>query len=128
MHPVPGQAGHYAGSIEPRGAGDYDVIVEAQLGQLHLVAESVAVTIGRPNLEFERLDLDEKTLAAVAAATGGRYVHISAADRMIEQLDHAERKKTAFVEQPLYWPPGFWALFVVVLTTEWTLRRKYQLR
>ena len=125
---VPGPAGHYAGAVEPRAAGSYEVAVEARLGELNLTAEKLAVEVGRPNLEFERLDLDEKMLTAIAAATGGRYVHISAADHLLEQLDRSQRKKTVFVEQRLYWPPGFWALFVAVLTTEWVLRKKYQLR
>jgi hypothetical protein len=86
------------------------------------------VEIGRPNLEFERLDLDEKTLGQIAAESGGRYFHISAGDYLIDQLDRTQRKKTLFVEHRLYWPPGFWAMFVLVLTTEWVLRRKYQLR
>jgi hypothetical protein len=125
---VPGLAGHYAGAVEPQIAGSYEVLVEARLGKLDFTADKLTVEIGRPNLEFERLDLDEKTLTAIAAAAGGRYVHVSAADHLIEQLDHSQRKKTVFVEQRLYWPPGLWTLFVGILTTEWVLRRKYQLR
>ncbi len=68
------------------------------------------VEVGRPNLEFEKLDLDEKMLAKIAADTGGRYVHITTADHLIDQLDRTQRKKTSTIEQPLYWPPGFWAV------------------
>jgi hypothetical protein len=93
-----------------------------------LAAEEVTLEVGRLNLEFERLDLDEKMLADIAAATGGRYVPLSAADHLIEQLDRSQRKKAVPVEQPLYWPPGFWALFVGILTGEWILRRRYELR
>jgi uncharacterized membrane protein len=125
---IAGPDGHYGGQIEPRATGSYEVVVEARLGELSLAAEKVALEIGRPNLEFERLDLDEKMLADIAAATGGRYVPLSAADHFIEQLDRSQRKKTVPVEQPLYWPPGFWALFVAVVTVEWVLRRRYQLR
>ena len=123
-HPfrVPGPAGHYAGAVEPRAAGSYEVVVEARLGELSLTAEKVTVEVGRPNLEFERLDLDEKTLAAIAAADrrplrphfGRRSPH--------RATRPSQRKKTVFVEQRLYWPPGFWALFVGILTTEWVLR------
>ena len=38
------------------------------------------VDVGRPNLEFEKLDLDEKMLGRIAADTDGRYMHISTAD------------------------------------------------
>jgi uncharacterized membrane protein len=125
---VPGPSGHYSGAFEPRDAGRYEIVVEAHLGELNLTSEKVSVEVGRPNLEFERLDLDEKTLAAIAAATGGRYVSLSVADHLIDDLNRAEQKKTVFVERRLYWPLGLWTLFVAVLTTEWILRRKHQLR
>ena len=44
-------------------------------------------------------------MAQIAADTGGRYVHITTADHLIDQLDRSQRKKTVYVEQPLYWPP-----------------------
>jgi uncharacterized membrane protein len=125
---VAGPSGHYGGSVEPRGAGGHEVVVEARLGELSLKSDKIPVEIGRPNLEFEKLDLDEKTLGRIAADTGGRYVHIATADHLIDQLDRSQRKKTVYIERKLYWPPGFWLLFVALLTTEWVLRRRYQLR
>ncbi|MFZ1932907.1 MAG: VWA domain-containing protein [Thermoguttaceae bacterium] len=125
---VPGPSGHYAGVFEPRLAGRYDVVVAARLDQLAFTSEKISVEVGRPNLEFERLDLDEKTLAAIAAATGGRYVSLSAADHFIDQLNRSKHKKTVTVETQLYWPPAVWTLFVAIITAEWTMRRRYQLR
>ena len=93
-----------------------------------MFSEKVLTEVGRPNLEFEKLDLDEKMLAAIATAAGGQYVHLSTADHLIDQLDRSQRKKTVVVENSLYWPPGFWTLLVTVLTTEWVLRRRYHLR
>ncbi len=125
---VAGPAGHYGGTIEPRTPGAYHVAVEARLGELSLKADKIPLEVGRPNLEFEKLDLDEKMLERIAADTGGRYVPLATADQLIDQLNRHQRKKTVYIEWPLFWPPGFWALFVAVLTTEWVLRRKYQLR
>ena len=124
----PGPGGHYGGAFEPRSAGGYAVAVEARVGELSLKSEKIPLEVGRPNLEFEKLDLDEKMLEQIAADTGGRYVPLSTADHLIDQLDRRQQKKTVYVERRLYWPPGFWVLFVAVLTTEWILRRKYQLR
>jgi hypothetical protein len=125
---VAGPAGHYSGTIEPKTAGAHEVLVEARLGELTLKADKIVVEVGRPNLEFEKLDLDEKTLERIATDTHGRYVPLATADQLIDQLDRHQRKKTITIEWPLYWPPGFWVLFVAVLTTEWVLRKKYQLR
>ena len=61
------QAAITPASFEPRRAGRYEVGVEARLGELTFTSEKLSVEVGRPNLEFERLDLDEKMLAAIAA-------------------------------------------------------------
>ncbi|GAB6165819.1 glutamine amidotransferase [Thermostilla marina] len=125
---VPGPGGHYTATYEPTGNGTLEIEVTALLGDQELKAEKIVVEVGRPYLEFEKLDLAEEMLAQIAGESGGRYVHISTADHLIDQLDRSVRKKKVYVERPLFWPPLFWALFVVVLTTEWVLRRRFQLR
>ena len=125
---VAGPGGHYGGAFEPQMPGEYVVTVEARIGEISLKSDKLPLEVGRPNLEFEKLDLDEKTLEKIATATGGRYVPLSTADHLIDQLDHKQRKKTEHIERPLFWPPAFWLLFVAAITAEWILRRKYQLR
>jgi uncharacterized membrane protein len=125
---VAGPGGHYGGAIEPQSPGAFEVVVEARFGEVNLKSDKIPLEVGRPNLEFEKLDLDEKMLERIAGDTGGRYVPLSTADHLVDQLDRKQRKRTEYIERPLCWPPGFWAVFVVVLTTEWVLRRRFQLR
>jgi hypothetical protein len=72
--------------------------------------------------------MDEKTLSRIASDSGGRYRHISVANSLIEQLDRTQQQKKVLTEWRLYHPPWFWGLFVVVLSLEWILRRRFQLR
>lgn len=125
---VPGPGGHYMATYEPAEPGKYEIVVQTRLGELTLEAEKLIVEVGRPNLEFEKLDLDDKMLSSIASDTGGRYVHITTADNLIDQLDRSASKKRVYFERKLYWPPLFWALFVGLLTVEWVLRKSYQLR
>jgi uncharacterized membrane protein len=125
---VAGPGGHFGGALEPQTAGGHEVLVEARLGETTLKSDKIPLEVGRPNLEFEKLDLDEKTLERIAADTGGRYLPLSTADHLMDDLDRKQRKRTETIERPLFWPPGFWLLFVAALTTEWVLRRKWQLR
>jgi len=125
---VPGPAGHYGGTLQPKLPGRYEIVVESRLGPLTVAAEKLVIEVGRPNLEFEKLDLDEKLLAQIASDSGGRYRHLSVADSLIEQLDRTQQEKQVLAEWRLYDPPWFWAIFVLVLTVEWVLRRRYQLR
>jgi hypothetical protein len=55
-------------------------------------------------------------------------VSLSAADHFIDQLSRNKHKKTVIVERQLYWPPAIWILFVAIVTAEWIMRRRYQLR
>ncbi|MDZ7616341.1 MAG: hypothetical protein U1E05_05010, partial [Patescibacteria group bacterium] len=125
---APGPGGHYAGDYEPQTPGAHEFEVEARVGDETVKAEKLSVEVGRPNLEFEVLDLDEKLLARIAAETGGRYFHVTTADRLTEQLDRAVRSRRVVVERRLYWPPLFWTLFLAAITTEWVLRKRFQLR
>jgi uncharacterized membrane protein len=125
---VPGPGGHYMATYEPTVPGKYEIQVETRLGERTLEAEKIIVEVGRPNLEFEKLDLDDKMLGQIASDSGGRYVHITTADNLIDQLDRTASKKRVYFERKLYWPPLFWVLFVGLLTVEWILRKGYQLR
>ncbi|MEX0818501.1 MAG: glutamine amidotransferase [Pirellulaceae bacterium] len=133
LAPVTGPAGNYRAVFEPQQSGRYEIIVEATLDSRQtadqtLKADAVIVEIGRPNLEFDRLDLDEKMLTEIAIKSGGRYAHISTADRLIERLKRRQQSRQVQYEVRLYWPPLLWIAFVGVLTTEWILRRKASLR
>lgn len=123
-----GSAGHYECRYTPANSGSYEIVVETRLGEMTLQAEKLAVEVGRPYLEFERLDLNEKLLAKIAADTGGRYMHISTAGGLIDQLDRTERKRRVQFERQLAPPFPLWILFVGLVTTEWVLRRRFQLR
>ena len=125
---VAGPGGHYSGRFQSGETGSHEIVVEAQVGALGLAAGKIVVELGRPNLEFEKLDLDEKMLMQIAVASRGRYFHITTADSLIEQLDRTQKKKNVAIEQPLYSPPLCWLLFVGALTGEWLLRRRFQLR
>jgi len=124
----PGPAGHYAAVLEPDVPGTYQIEIEAVVGPTTLRAEPVAVEVGRPHLEFEKLDLNEALLRRIAEAAGGRYVHLSTAGHLIDQLQRTARRERVLVEYRLYWPPLVWCLLVGVLSSEWALRRRFQLR
>ena len=124
---VSGPGGHYSATYQPE-SGPYEIIVEARISELTIQSDKLVVEVGRPNLEFEKLDLDEKMLGRIANETGGRYFHITTADHLIDQLDRTQRAKRIYMERRLFWPPLLWLLFVVILTVEWILRRRFQLR
>jgi uncharacterized membrane protein len=128
LSPEPGVVGHYDAVYDPTSPGVYQFELSAKLGEVTLTAEKLAAEVGRQNLEFEKLDLDDKLLARLATYTKGRYLHISSADLLLDQLDRSKRNRSEFTEGKLYNPPLFWMLFVGIVALEWALRKKYQLR
>jgi len=128
LAPDPAAAGRYRAAFESKRSGSYEVFVDATLNSVVLHAAKAPFEVGRPNLEFDRLDLDEATLTKLASATGGRYRHISTAEDLVNELDRREQRSRIALEQPLSWPGPYWGLFVAALTTEWALRKRYQLR
>jgi uncharacterized membrane protein len=128
LSPIAGPGGHFQGAYEPKRPGRYEITVSARRGDTELKAEKLVVEVGRPDLEYDRLDLDDKTLSRIAAAGGGRYAHLSTADRLIDELDRREHRRHVFLEQKLYFPPPYWVLIVGALAVEWGLRKRYLLR
>jgi uncharacterized membrane protein len=125
---VPGPGGNYSGTFALDTVGVYKIEMVATMGEATVRSEPFGVEFGRPDMEFEKLDLDEKRLGRIAAAADGRYMHISTSDYLLEQFDRSLQKKRIFIERKLYWPPGFWLIFVGVLTVEWILRKRFLLR
>ena len=111
---VAGPGGHYGGAFEPQAAG---ALRDRGRGPARRAEPDsrtrFRVEVGRPNLEFEKLDLDEKMLGRIAADTGGRYVHITTADHLIDQLDRTPAQEDACTSSGRSTGRrGFWALFV----------------
>jgi hypothetical protein len=121
--------GKYSVSVSPKHAGRIEIEVTAQLDGKELKApESLVVEVGRPNMEFDRLDLDEEMLGRIAQATGGQYAHLSTADHLVDQLDRQVHREKVLRQISLAPPVWLWGMFVLLLTAEWFTRRRWQLR
>jgi uncharacterized membrane protein len=120
--------GRYRGTFEAQRPGTYTLSAEARLDAATLTSEPAEFVVGRPDLESERLELDEARLGAIARATGGRAVTLPAADSLLDLLDQTVRTRSVRLERRLFHPTLFWGLFVGLIGAEWWLRRRYQLR
>jgi uncharacterized membrane protein len=124
----PDSPGRYRGRFEPQRAGSYKLSAEARLDSSTLTSEPAEFVVGRPDLESERLELDEARLGAIAQATGGRAVTLPAADTLLDLLDQSVRTHHVRLERRLFHPALFWGLFLGLIGTEWFLRKRYHLR
>ena len=129
LAPVAGSAGSYQGTFEPKRPGTYEIVRRGQARRDGPEGrEDARSRSAGPTSSSTGSTSTMPCSSRIAAATGGRYFHISTADQLIGELDRKEKRRHVSLEQPLYFPRLFWCLFVGVLTTEWVLRRRFQLR
>jgi hypothetical protein len=88
--------------------------------------------VGKPNLEYERLDLDDRLLRRVADATGGRYCDLRLLGELVDSLSAEVRRGRQTREVRLYPDRASksWALALVFLAAaaaEWIIRKRLQL-
>ena len=121
------RAGSYQTRWVPEVSGTYKVTVSGKLGGTDLSKVNLTFAVGRPNQEFDRLDLNEALLRRIAEKTGGRYVTLADAQTLIQELRSHERSRRKLTELSLFNMPLFFLLFVGLVTAEWILRKRQEL-
>jgi uncharacterized membrane protein len=124
--------GQFETIYAPEGPGDYAMIVTASEGGKKLGEIPLTFRVGKPNLEFEKLDLDERLLRRVAEKTHGRYYDLAVIDELVGSLV-AEARKGSSSRELRFYPdtaPKGWIialLFMTALSAEWLIRKRRQL-
>jgi hypothetical protein len=79
-------------------------------------------------MEFIDTRRNDELLAWIAVQTGGTYITHDEADRLpaiLRDLDVMEVVTTEFTtETPLYQSPAWFILLIVLLTSEWIIRKQ----
>jgi hypothetical protein len=125
------QPGRVSGTFVAEQAGAYHVHVEANRGHTPVGTSDRWILAGGSDREFADPRLNEAWLRRVARATGGRYVRATDASHIASWLQglqetarqHAEPERRELWHQP--WSLG---LVILLLTSEWILRRAWGLR
>ncbi len=117
--------GTYDGSTPPLESGRYEVKVRASgFDSAALQASTPIWVASRESAEFERVSLDRDTVAQLAEAGGGVYVHESSAERLLEELKPLSTGRIVESDYVL-WQSYYWFTAVLVLLAlEWWLRKR----
>ncbi len=139
---IPGSTGKYEVDYDPPSPGKYDMLVKAEtldgpIGE----ALRLEFRVGRPNLEFDRLDLNDELLKRLADKTKGRYVTMVGLNNFVARLKSTEQADSTIKSVDvwsdstlqvfgqgisLYLLAAF-LVFSALVTTEWVLRKRRQL-
>ena len=121
---IQGTRNEYETQIEPPKPGKYEVVVSARLNGEELGEAEVSFRVGEPTKEFERLDLDEKTLRRIATTSDGIYLPLLSFDQLPEVLRARSEERIERREIFLWNSPILFLAFVLLATSEWVLRKR----
>ena len=121
---VPGAAGTYVGTLEDLPPGRYRVSAAARRGGRALGRASSEFAVDRWSLEAARSLPDSATLAAMAAATGGRVTAADQVGRWARTLAIGQLARGRTASLRLWESPWVFAAVVGALSLEWIWRRR----
>ena len=122
------QPGRLSGVFVADKPGAYHVRVEASRGRTLLGTSDRWLLAGGSDREFADPRLNEAWLRRAARATGGRYVPASDAFRIASWLQQTARQNAEPERRELWHEPWALTLVIVLLGSEWVLRRFWGLR
>ncbi len=121
---TPGGPGVYTASFPSPGPGRWQVTARATRGGRELGRARGEFVVDRWTLEALRAQPDSASMAAIAAASGGRMGLASDAARWARSLDARTLVRHRTASTRLWESPWLFALIVGMLSVEWGWRRR----
>lgn len=126
-------AGLLTASIEPPAPGRYTLRAAAvDDAGAEIASDELGLEVAGESGETDVLARDDESLRRIAERSGGEVVELSGLGRLVGQI--VDRYRNPAQDSPfaqtyrLYNFPLLFAAFVALMTVEWTLRRRWQLR
>jgi len=119
-----GDEGFLRGALEGLGPGKYAYRAEARAGGNPLGTVDGVFVVDSLGAEFERLEPDHEVLERLAEATGGRVWSPDSLSTLARDLETVGRGEAEMRQVDLWDQPWVFAMFVLVGSSEWFLRRR----
>jgi uncharacterized membrane protein len=127
LDPVPLSLGEYQATWRPPVGGLYKASAVGRDEAGELGTAHFEFVVGEATGEFDRVDVDEDALQAVAARTGGVFHTMATASRIPQELHERRTMVVRHREISLWNAPWLFAIFVTCVTVEWILRKRKNL-
>jgi hypothetical protein len=118
----------YVAPFQPASPGVYLLSVEAHQGAAALGSASASMLVGGADLEMADPRLNTQLLQRVALASGGRIVGPDETTAILEGLRAGLPAARLAATQDLWHNGWSFAAIVMLLGSEWILRRRWGLR
>ena len=121
---VPNRGGLYRGRAEGLASGEYKARLDVAFGSDAATAFAVDDASSEERLS---LSLDASAMRRIAEASGGAALDLSDAKVLSDLLDVPPRRRTITTGVDLWDTPSFFLLVALLLTLEWSLRKRWGL-
>lgn len=118
----------FVARFRPTQAGVYRVAAEAKIGTAAAGAATTAILVGGFDLEMTDPRLNMPVLERIAAASGGRVVGEHQLGSLVESLRAAVPSARLAVQEDLWHNGWSFTIVLLLLASEWILRRRWGLR
>ncbi|MCD4657869.1 MAG: hypothetical protein K8S87_10050 [Planctomycetes bacterium] len=120
-----GMPGQYSTQFLPQFVGKYQIQCSAWVEGVKIGEDARVFNVGQELSEFYKIGIDRSYLKELAARNSGKYFNLVTLEKLPEALHNVFRQDKARVQNPEYSAniPLF-ILFVLMLSTEWFIRRK----
>jgi len=127
LHRTGEESNLFEGAFVPAKPGSYVLDAPDIAQKPGETRPSVAIRVERPDIEFRRPQADHETLERIAVATDGRLVDL---DRLNDEFASVQDRSVQIpddVTEPLWDSKLVLILFVLIISTEWVLRKAFGL-
>ena len=122
LRPVPEQAGLYRAEFIAPAAGNYQFWVEPDVNTL------LDFSVEEPRFEFGETAMNEPLLKELAASTCGQYFREEDLHKLPDTISARTERVRSPLEVELWASPLYFLLMLLVVTSEWVLRKLSHLK
>lgn len=123
----PADVGIYRGEFLPRESGRYNINAMVPSLDEEAATTELQFDVEVGSAEVESVSPDHEVLGKIARITGGKFYTTSDMDKLMEDISSALQEKRLIVEYELWDSLPFLMVFVILITMEWILRKKWGL-
>ncbi len=119
--------GRYQGDVGVLPPGEYLYRAEVLLGGQQVGEDEGGFLVEEYSLEFERVELNESLLRAMVETSGGEYFTMENVQGLPDRLRFQSRQVSRKREIEIWNHPGMLIVLILLLASEWTLRKRNRL-